>query len=216
VSATNLRTVEPRAASNSADAKSDSPATYLGAMALYRLVGAVVAGRDLLENALAGEASAFALLLDPLWDPAYRLAFSMLGSPEAAEDAVQEAALKAWRGVRRLRPDTPGLRAWFLTIVANQCKSVRRGRWWRVVRLPNLPARTPDVGASAEQHLDLESALLKLSDEQRLVLALHYYLDLPIDEVAATLGISGSAAKSRISRAVRALRPALKTTEASR
>jgi RNA polymerase sigma-70 factor (ECF subfamily) len=61
--------------------------------------------------------------------------------------------------------------------------------------------------------LDLESALLKLNDEQRLVLALHYYLDLPIDEVAATLRISNSAAKSRVSRAVRALRPVLETTE---
>jgi len=182
-------------------------------MALYRLVGALVASRDLLENALAGDASAFALLLDPLWSPAYQLAFSMLGSPDAAEDAVQEAALKAWRGVRRLRRDTPGLRAWFLTIVANQCKSVRRGPWWRVVRLPNLPARAAEVGASAEQRLDLESALQKLSDDQRLVLALHYYLDLPIEEVAATLRISSSAAKSRVSRAVRALRPALDPTE---
>ena len=205
----------PHAAANIADAKSHSLATYSGAMALYRLVGALVASRNLLDDALAGEASAFALLLDPLWDPAYRLAFSMLGSPEAAEDAVQEAALKAWRGVRRLRPDTPGLRAWFLTIVANQCRSVRRGPWWRVVRLPSLPARTANDGASAEQRLDLESALLKLSDEQRLVLVLHYYLDLPIDEVGATLGISSSAAKSRVIRAVRALRPALKTTEAS-
>jgi RNA polymerase sigma-70 factor (ECF subfamily) len=203
----------PHAAANIADAKSHSLATYSGAMALYRLVGALVASRNLLDDALAGEASAFALLLDPLWDPAYRLAFSMLGSPEAAEDAVQEAALKAWRGVRKLRPDTPGLRAWFLTIVANQCRSVRRGPWWRVVRLPNLPARTASVGASEDQRLDLTSALLKLSDEQRLVLALHYYLDLPIDEVAATLRISSSAAKSRVIRAVRALRPALKTTE---
>lgn len=182
-------------------------------MALYRLVGTRVAGRDLLEHALAGDASAFALLLDPLWNPAYQLAFSMLGSPEAAEDAVQEAALKAWRGVRRLRPDTPGLRAWFLTIVANQCKSVRRGPWWRVVRLPNLQARSAADGASPEQHLDLENALQNLSEDQRLVLALHYYLDLPIEEVAATLRISKSAAKSRVSRAVRALRPALEAKE---
>jgi RNA polymerase sigma-70 factor (ECF subfamily) len=182
-------------------------------MALYRLVGALVASRDLLENALAGDASAFAVLLEPLWDPAYRLAFSMLGSPEAAEDAVQEAALKAWRGVRRLRPDTPGLRAWFLTIVANQCKSMRRGPWWRVVRSPNLPAKAAEGGASPDQHMDLENALQKLSDDQRLVLALHYYLDLPIEEVAASLGISNSAAKSRVSRAVKALRPAVAGTE---
>jgi RNA polymerase sigma-70 factor (ECF subfamily) len=167
---------------------------------------------DILASALAGDVSAFALMLDPLWDPAYRLAFSMLGDREAAEDAVQEAALNAWRGVRRLRPDTSGLRPWFLTIVANQCRSVRRGRWWHVMRMPNPPAQAIHV-ASDDERLDLESALRRLSDEQRLVLALHYYLDLPIEEVAATLRISKSAAKSRISRAVRALRPALEVME---
>jgi RNA polymerase sigma-70 factor (ECF subfamily) len=61
--------------------------------------------------------------------------------------------------------------------------------------------------------MDLENALQKLSDDQRLVLALHYYLDLPIEEVAASLGISNSAAKSRVSRAVKALRPAVAGTE---
>ena len=170
---------------------------------------------DLLADAIDGDVAAFARMLDPLWDPAYRLAFAMLGDRGAAEDAVQDAALNAWRGVRRLRRSTPSLRPWFLTIVANQCRSTRRAPWWRVIRLPNLPDRAGRSGAGDDARLDLESALRTLNDQQRLVLALHYYLDLPIDEVAATLGVSRSAAKSRVIRAVRALRPALQGTEVS-
>jgi RNA polymerase sigma-70 factor, ECF subfamily len=176
-------------------------------------VGALVSSGDLLASALDGDVSAFAQMLDPLWDPAYRLAFSMLGDREAAEDAVQEVALKAWRSVRRLRRNTPSLRAWFLTIVANQCRSIRRGPWWRVVRLPNLPEGRRHPSIRDDERLDLESALRTLSDEQRLVLALHYYLDLPIDEVATTLAVSKSAAKSRVNRAVKALRAVLETME---
>lgn len=173
------------------------------------------ASSDLLADAIDGDVAAFVRMLDPLWDPAYRLAVAMLGDRAAAEDAVQDAALNAWRGVRRLRRSTPSLRPWFLTIVANQCRSTRRTPWWRVIRLPNLPDRAGRSSARQDDRLDLESALRTLNDQQRLVLALHYYLDLPIDEVAATIGVSRSAAKSRVIRAVRALRPALKVTEVS-
>jgi len=114
-----------------------------------------------------------------------------------------------------LRRSTPSLRPWFLTIVANQCRSTRRAPWWRVIRLPNLPDKAGRAGPGDDDRLDLESALRALNDEQRLVLALYYYLDLPIDEVAATIGVSKSAAKSRVIRAVRALRPALDVREVS-
>lgn len=170
----------------------------------------MVAGADLVASAIRGDTSAFALLLDPLWDPAYRLAFSMLGNREAAEDAVQEAALKAWRNIRRLRPETPNLRPWFLTIVANQCRSMKRSRWWRVLRLADV-ARSLAGGfdMKADERLDLEAALHRLPNDQRLTLALRYYLDLPMDEVASVLGVSRSAAKSRVRRALKALEPAL-------
>jgi RNA polymerase sigma-70 factor, ECF subfamily len=172
-------------------------------------------GPDLIADAINGDVAAFVQMLDPLWDPAYRLAFAMLGDRAEAEDAVQDAALNAWRGVRRLRRSTPSLRPWFLTIVANQCRSTRRAPWWRVIRLPSLPNWAGGATAGDDDRLDLESALLALNDQQRLVLALHYYLDLPIEEVAATIGVSRSAAKSRVVRAVRALRPALEVKETS-
>lgn len=174
---------------------------------------AAVASGDLLRSARGGDAAAFGLLLDPLWEPAYRLAFSMLRDRDAAEDAVQEAALKAWRGVRRLRSDTSSLRPWFLTVVANQCRSARRSPWWRVLRLSDLPAAEERREVSAEERADLGLALRKLPPHHREVLALRYFLDLPIDEVAQILGISLPAAKSRIQRALKALEPALRAIE---
>ena len=169
---------------------------------------AIAASRELVTSAVGGDVEAFELLLDPLWDPAHRLAFSMLGEQQSAEDAVQEAALKAWRNVRRLRPDTQTLRPWFLTIVANQCRSMRRSPWWRVVRLAEPPERT-SLDGDADRRLELERALRVLPYDQRLSLALRYFLDLPMDEVAAVLRISVPAAKSRVRRALKALEPAV-------
>lgn len=165
-------------------------------------------GEDLISRASAGDAAAFMALVDPLWGPAYRLAFAMLQQREAAEDAVQEAALNAWRHRERLRTDTRDLRPWFLTIVANQCRSMRRSPWWRALRRPDLDVHRPD-GTSQEDRADLHRALLRLREDQRTALALYYYLDLPMEEVAAVLGISVSAAKNRVHRAVKALRPAI-------
>ena len=173
-------------------------------------VESAVASRDLVASARGGDATALALLLEPLWAPAYRLAFSMLREREAAEDAVQEAALKALKNVRKLRLDTESLRPWFLTIVANQCRSTRRSRWWGVLRLAELPSSKRPETTFVEERMDLAQALRQIPAEQRLALALRYYLDLPMDEVADVLGISLPAAKSRVRRALTALAPALK------
>jgi RNA polymerase sigma-70 factor (ECF subfamily) len=132
----------------------------------------------------------------------------MLREESSAEDAVQEAALKAWRNVRRLRPETQSLRPWFLTIVANQCRSMRRSPWWRVVRLAEARERS-SIDSDAAQRIDLERALQALPNDQRLSLVLRYFLDLPMDEVAAVQRISVPAAKSRVRRALKALEPAL-------
>src|SRR5881628_1130899 len=163
-----------------------------------------------LTRATEGDANSFATLLEPLLDPAYRLAAVMLGDRSAAEDAVQEASIKAWRKVRQLRGDVGSLRPWFLSIVANECRMTRRTRWWSVVKLPDVasPARE-----APESHADLRSALLRLSPDERLPLVLHFYLDLPLDEVARTLGVSPSAAKSRVYRASKRLRADLTIEE---
>jgi len=162
-------------------------------------------------SAAAGDANSFASLIDPLLDPAYRLAAVMLADRGAAEDAVQEASIKAWRKLRQLRGDLGSLRSWFLSIVANECRMTRRQRWWGVLKMAEVETdRDTEFGAGS---YDLHQALLKLSPEERLPLVLHFYLDLPLEEVARILHVSPSAAKSRIYRAARRMRSDLTQEE---
>jgi RNA polymerase sigma-70 factor (ECF subfamily) len=166
---------------------------------------------QLLTSAAAGNADSFAILIEPLLDPAYRLAAVMLADRSSAEDAVQEASIKAWRKLRQLRGDVSSLRSWFLSIVANECRMTRRQRWWSVLKLAEL--RTAESTAQQSATSDLHRALLKLSSEDRLPLVLHFYLDLSLDEVARTLHVSPAAAKSRIYRAAKRLRSDLTLEE---
>jgi RNA polymerase sigma-70 factor, ECF subfamily len=159
---------------------------------------------QLMNRASAGDGESFASLIEPLLDPAYRLAAVMLADREAAEDAVQEASIKAWRKLRQLRGDVSSLKAWFLSIVANECRMTRRTRWWSVVRMPEILGR--DETGSASMSPDLHSALLRMSPSDRLPLVLHFYLDLSLEDVAKTLRVSPSAARSRIYRAAKRLR----------
>jgi RNA polymerase sigma-70 factor (ECF subfamily) len=166
---------------------------------------------QLLTSAAAGNADSFAILIEPLLDPAYRLAAVMLADRSSAEDAVQEASIKAWRKLRQLRGDVSSLRSWFLSIVANECRMTRRQRWWSVLKVAEL--RTAESTAQQSATSELHRALLKLSSEDRLPLVLHFYLDLSLDEVARTLHVSPAAAKSRIYRAAKRLRSDLTLEE---
>lgn len=160
-----------------------------------------------LERAKAGDGRAFGELLAPVFDPAFRLAMTMLKDRGAAEDAVQEAALKAWRKLGRFRPGAE-LRPWFLTLVANECRTVRRGRWWSVLRFPDLRSGGVSDRSWADR-MDLDAALDRLPPRHLLALALYYHLDLPIEEVGRVLGCSSGGARQRIHRALVALRPAM-------
>lgn len=167
---------------------------------------------SVIASAAAGDAASFSLLIEPLLDPAFRLAAVMLADRTAAEDAVQEASIKAWRKLRQLRGDESALRPWFLSIVANECRMARRQRWWSVIKV----AETPPAGHEAADSYggaDVRRALLRLRPEDRLPLVLFFYLDLPMDEVARALGVSEAAAKSRIYRAAQRLRPDLTVEE---
>jgi RNA polymerase sigma-70 factor (ECF subfamily) len=160
----------------------------------------------MLARALQGDTEAFALLIEPMLDPAYRLAAVMLADRGAAEDAVQEASIKAWRKLRQLRGDLEALRPWFLSIVANECRMARRGRWWSVVKVADLPSPSSHLDADAS---DLHRSLLRLTPVERVPLVLHFYLDLPLAEVARILGLSPAATKSRIYRTAKRLRAEL-------
>ena len=170
---------------------------------------------DVLERARRGDEQAFESILRPVIQPAYRLALAMLGDREAAEDAVQEMALKGWRCRGRLRPETGTARPWFLAIVANECRMARRRRSWTTLRFAN-PLERPAADVDVAGRLDLRDAIDRLPYHDRELLHLYFVLDLPAAEVAEVLGINVGAVKSRLHRITGRLRPRLETVEAIR
>jgi len=167
---------------------------------------------DLIQAARAGDGAAFAELVRPQYRAAFRVAYGMLHDADEAEDAVQEAAFKAWKRLGNLH-EGASLRPWFLAIVANQCRTVSKSRWWSVLKVepPDAQGRSIDVAAV----VDLRRALRRLGHDERLVVVLRYYLDMPFEEIATTLGISTKAARNRVERAVRRLRPIMQNQGAA-
>lgn len=157
------------------------------------------------EASREGDSSAFEVLLEPLLEPGYRLACGMLHDPAAAEDAVQEAAFKAWRKRSHLWEGAE-MRPWFLGIVANECRAARRSPWWSVIK-STVPAEASEPSpADMLTGMQVRRALRTLDHSKRLVLVLRWYLDLPIEEIALASGCSVHAVESRLRRGTQELR----------
>ena len=158
-----------------------------------------------IKAAKEGDDTAFERLLQPLLDQAYRLAAGLMHDHQAAEDAVQEAAIKAWRKLGQLREGSE-MRPWFFAIVANQCRSSLRSRWRSVVGIDEVEPATEPADEEVLKRLELRRALRAMKEDKRLVLVLHFYLDLPLEEIAATIGINPRGAETRLLRATNELK----------
>lgn len=138
-------------------------------------------------------------------DSAARL---ILRDHDLARDAVQEGFIRAWRSLPALR-DPDAFDGWLRTLVTRACLDIvrRRGRRAIEVELTPLdePAITDPAMAFANREL-LDSILRRLPPDARAVVVLHYYFDLSVPEVAATIGIPVGTAKSRLNRALNQLR----------
>ena len=170
------------------------------------------AEQALIARAKTGDRLAYERLLQPAVRSAARLAFAMLHDREEAEDAFQESALRAWRRLQNLREGSP-FQPWFIGIVANQCREVRRGRWWQLVRLPDATAGAPSDDTDWFEGEDLRRAVMGLPHDQRVAVLLHFHLDMPLSDVALALGISVAGVKTRLNRALKRLRPAMAVSE---
>jgi RNA polymerase sigma-70 factor (ECF subfamily) len=159
-------------------------------------------------NREQGDRADFDAQIGPHLDAGYRTALAILRNPDEARDAVQEAAFKAWRKLNQLHEGKPA-RPWFLTIVANQCRSERRRHWWSVIRMGEVESDTKRQEEGSAQTMDIDRELAKLPPDDRLALFLYFYLDLPMEEVGAVLGLSAGGAKTRVYRAAKKLRPGL-------
>lgn len=179
---------------------------------------------QLVEGSRRGDLEAFNAIVAAYQDQVYSLCLRMLGSPQAAEDAAQEAFLSAYRNVGRMRG--PSVRSWLLRIAANaSIDELRRRRRQPQLSLdapapetyPDRRLEVADPAAGPEQialrgelRAALQRELLRLPPDQRLAVILCDVEGLSYEEVAASMSSSIGTVKSRISRGRGRLREALR------
>ena len=167
--------------------------------------------RELVIQAQNGDEEALASLAVAAADRLHAVAHRILRDIDLAEDATQQALLNVWRDLPQLR-DPARFDAWSYRLLVRACYAeARRTRHW-APNLRVLPADQPVTVDGSDLVVDrdqLERGFRRLSIEHRAVVVLHHYLDMPLDEVAETLGVPVGTVRSRLHHAMRGLRAAL-------
>jgi RNA polymerase sigma-70 factor (ECF subfamily) len=164
--------------------------------------------RGLVERARGGDHDAFAVLTRATiarLDAAARL---ILRDRELARDAVQDAYIRAWRDLAGLR-DPDRFDAWLYRLTVHACLDLARRRRRRVHEVelsPIITAFETDASARVADRELLDDALRRLEPEWRAVVVLHYYLGMPLPDVASALRIPLGTAKSRLHRSLGVMR----------
>jgi RNA polymerase sigma-70 factor (ECF subfamily) len=180
-------------------------------MLATRAVRGTVAGARATDvGSDAERADAFRLLTDGHLDDSYRLANAILGNPTEARDAVHDAIITGWQRWSSLR-DPDKFDSWFKRIVVNTCKNTlqqaARRRTTDISVQPKLA--TPDASQAVHDKIQIEQGLARLKPDDRIVLALRYYHDLKLRDIANVLDIPTGTAKSRLNHAHARLRAVL-------
>lgn len=173
---------------------------------------------ELVERAQSGDHEAFSDLARASFARLFGAAKLILRDEDRAQDAVQEALVLAWKHVRALR-DPEAWDAWLYRLTVRACyRLARTARRHDVAELqiepPPEPAGHDFTGPLAERDR-LGRELGRLPVDQRAVMVLHFYLDLPLTEAADVLDIPVGTAKSRLHRGLDALRSSLAAEAAS-
>jgi RNA polymerase sigma-70 factor (ECF subfamily) len=172
--------------------------------------------QDLVTRARDGDHDAFGALVARSADRLYSVAGLILRDDGQAEDAVQDALLRAWSALKGLR-DPTCFEAWLYRLLVHACyRTARREGRRRVVEVRLSALDEPAIRDQQQALMErdqLERGFRRLSPEQRTVLVLHYYLDLADGDAAAVLGIPVGTLKSRLNRATQAMRAALAADE---
>lgn len=167
--------------------------------------------RELVERARDGDHEAFARMLTECADRLFAIAYLMLRNRAEAEDAVQDASLRAWRDLPRLR-ELDRFDAWVRRLVIHACVDLLRRQRRRPTEIaiesihePSMPDASPEIA----EHDALARAFARLSPEHRAVVVLSQYDGLTTNEVASVLDIPAGTVKSRLHHALRGMRAAL-------
>jgi RNA polymerase sigma factor (sigma-70 family) len=172
--------------------------------------------RDLVLRAKGGDLEAFAQLAKASAPRLKGVAYLILRDADRAEDALQDAFLLAWRDLRALR-DPDAWDAWLRRLTVRACykaagRERRRTRIELHVTLDPATARAPDASVDVAERDWVLAELGRLDIDRRAVLVLHYYLDLPLPEVAEILDIPYGTAASRLNRGLDAMRTSMRAS----
>lgn len=172
---------------------------------------------ELVERAKRGDAEAYAEIVRRYQELAFRTAYVITGNAPDAEEAAQEALVKAYRALPRFRAGLP-LRPWLLRIVGNEARNRHRAAGRAAGLALRIAQDRPSAGAApsaeaavlaAELRAGVLRALAQLREDDRRVIACRYLLELSEVETAEALGLPSGTVKSRLSRALARLRAAL-------
>lgn len=160
-----------------------------------------------LDQRAESETAVFTGFADAALPRSYRLAGLLLGSASEAEDAVGDALERAWREFPRLR-DRDRFSAWFDRILVNGCRDrLRRRARLRFVEIEaEMPATAVDPFARILEGDAALRAVRLLGADERIVIVLHYWADLTLDEIAVRLACPRGTVRSRLHRALERLR----------
>jgi RNA polymerase sigma factor (sigma-70 family) len=166
--------------------------------------------RHLVERARNGDREAFGQLAASEIGRLVATARLVLRDPDLADDAVQEALVRCWRQLPKLR-EVDRFEAWLYRILMRAAADEhdRRRRHEASVHHVRLEPGIGDGAASIADRDELDRGFRRLSVEHRAIIVLHHYLDLPIPAAADVLGIPPGTAKSRYHYAMTALRAGL-------
>ena len=165
----------------------------------------------LIRQAVNGDAAAWESLMQQHQESVFRLAYLLLGDPDDAEDAAQEAFLRAWKYLKRFDATRP-LRPWLLSITANLARNRKRsaGRYFaalmRAFRDEPATARIEEKSLQNMEAGELWHAVQNLNMAEQQIIYLRYFLDLSVNETAQALQVAEGTVKSRLSRALEKLR----------
>lgn len=167
--------------------------------------------RDLVVKAQHGDAGAFGTLASGAIDRLHGIAYRILRDRDRADDATQQALVAAWDHLRDLR-DPDRFDAWTYRLVVNAAyREARRerARGEPVRWLAPVERDGTEMPEAIAERDELEGAFKRLSPEHRAVLALRYYADLPLAEIAAVLDIPEGTVSSRLHHAIEKMRAKL-------